>query len=122
MIGRLQVNGVEIELTEGVPFPLNFSIADIKEPNKRKRNYSKSLAISGTKNNLDFFSSTYLLSLSTVNGTTNIGFDFDPTLRVPAKYWSDNGELLFNGLFQLLYQVEIMYFNVNCFLISSTYS
>ena len=101
MIGRLQVNGVEIELTEGVPFPLNFSIADIKEPNKRKRNYSKSLAISGTKNNLDFFSSTYLLSLSTVNGTTNIGFDFDPTLRVPAKYWSDNGELLFNGLFQL---------------------
>lgn len=101
MIGRLQVNGVEIELTEGVPFPLNFSIADIKEPNKRKRNYSKSLAISGTKKNLDFFSSTYLLSLSTVNGTTNIGFDFDPTLRVPAKYWSDNGELLFNGLFQL---------------------
>lgn len=101
MIGRLQVNGVEIELSEGVPFPLNYSIADIKEPNKRKRNYSKSLSIQGTKKNLDFFSSTYLLSLSTVGGTTNVGFDFDPTLRVPAKYWSDNGELLFNGLFQL---------------------
>lgn len=101
MIGRLQVNDVEIELTEGVPFPLNFSIADIKEPNKRKRNYSKSLNIHGTKKNLDFFSSTYLLSLSTVDGTSNIGFDFDPTLRIPAKYWSDNGKLLFNGLFQL---------------------
>jgi len=101
MIGSLQVNGVYLDLKEGTPIPLNYSIADIKEPQKRKRNFSKTLSLPGTSKNLDFFSSTYLLSLSTVNNTTNIGFDFDPTLRVKAKYYSSEGNLIFDGLFQL---------------------
>lgn len=101
MIGSLQVNGVYLDLKEGTPIPLNYSIADIKEPQKRKRNYSKTISLPGTSKNLDFFSSTYLLSLSTVNNTTNIGFDFDPTLRVKAKYYSSEGDLIFDGLFQL---------------------
>ena len=101
MIGSLQVNGVYLDLKQGTPIPLNYSIADIKEPQKRKRNYSKTISLPGTSKNLDFFSSTYLLSLSTVNNTTNIGFDFDPTLRVKAKYYSSEGDLIFDGLFQL---------------------
>lgn len=101
MIGSLQVNGVYLDLKQGTPIPLNYSIADIKEPQKRKRNFSKTISLPGTSKNLDFFSSTYLLSLSTVNNTTNIGFDFDPTLRVKAKYYSSEGDLIFDGLFQL---------------------
>lgn len=66
MIGLLVVDGTELDLSERVPFPLNYSIADAKEPQKRKRNYSKEIVLPGTQKNLSFFSSTYQLALSTV--------------------------------------------------------
>ncbi len=100
MIGKLVVGGTKIDLTEGIPFPLNYSIADVKEPQKRKRNFSKEIVLEGTQKNLDFFSSTYQLGLSTVGNTTSIGFNYDPTIRIPAKYYN-GGLLIFNGLFRL---------------------
>lgn len=100
MTGRLIANGVELDLKELVSFPFNYSIADVKEPSKRKRNYSRSVALPGTAANMDFFSSTYQLSLSTVGGTSIAGFNFDPTIRIPARYYN-NGALEFNGLLQL---------------------
>ena len=97
---RLVVNNTELDLNDKVPFPLNFSIADSKEPNKRKRNYSKEVVIPGTASNMAFFSSAYQLALSTVDNTTLIGFNFDPTVRVKAKYYKE-GLLVFNGLLRL---------------------
>jgi hypothetical protein len=97
---RLLVNNTELDLNDRVPFPLNFSIADSKEPNKRKRNYSKEVVIPGTASNMAFFSSAYQLALSTVDNTTLIGFNFDPTVRVKAKYYKE-GLLVFNGLLRL---------------------
>jgi len=92
MIGLLVVDGTELDLSERVPFPLNYSIADAKEPQKRKRNYSKEIVLPGTQKNLSFFSSTYQLALSTLNGTSTVGFNYDPTIRVSAKYY--NGGVL----------------------------
>jgi hypothetical protein len=100
MTGRLVINNQQLDLQEGVPFPLNFAISDIKEPNKRKRNFSKTVVLPGTRLNLNFFSSTYDLSLSTVGGTSLAGFDFDPTVRVEAKYYKGS-TLVFDGLLQL---------------------
>ena len=100
MTDRLVVNGTDLDLNNTVPFPLNYSIADSKEPNKRKRNYSKEVVIPGTASNMNFFSSAYQLALSTVNNTTTIGFNFDPTVRVTAKYYKE-GLLVFNGLLRL---------------------
>lgn len=100
MIGELIVNGTSLDLTEGIAFPLNYCIADAKEPQKRKRNYSKEILLEGTQSNLNFFSSTYQLALSTVNNTTTVGFNFDPTIRVSAKYYN-GGLLIFNGLLRL---------------------
>lgn len=101
MTGRLVANGVQLDLRDGVSFPFNYSIADFKEPQKRKRNYSRSVILPGTVINMDFFSSTYQLSLSTIGGSSIVGFNFDPTVRVPAKYYNQYGELIFNGLLQL---------------------
>lgn len=106
MIGELTANGIVLDLKEGVSFPFNYSIADMKEPQKRKRNYSRTVVLPGTQNNMDFFFSAYSLSLSTVNGTSSVGFNFDPTIRIPATYKSSVGVITFIGLLQLN-QVEI---------------
>lgn len=106
MIGELTANGIVLDLKEGVSFPFNYSIADMKEPQKRKRNYSRTVVLPGTQNNMDFFFSAYSLSLSTVNGTSSVGFNFDPTIRIPATYKSSAGVITFIGLLQLN-QVEI---------------
>lgn len=101
MIGKLKANNTFLDLTEGVPMPFNYSIADAKNPEKRKRNFSKELILPGTKLNLNFFSSAYLLALSTLDNTTTIGFNFDPTIRIPAKFYSESGDVVFNGLLRL---------------------
>lgn len=99
MSNRLVVNGVELDIDSNIAFPLSFSIADIKDPQKRKRNLSKSIKIVGKQTNLNFFSSTYSLTLSDVDGS-DVGFTFDPTQRVTAKYYKDS-ILVFDGLLQL---------------------
>lgn len=106
MIGKLIANGVTLDLSDGVSLPLNFSVADFKEPQKRKRNFSRSGKLPGTVINMNFLSSTYQLSLSTVQGSSIAGFNFDPTVRVAAKYYNRFDELIFNGLFQLNRVIE----------------
>lgn len=99
MNSRLIVNDIELDLNDQVAFPLNFSIADSKEPNKRKRNFSKRVMLPGTQTNMEFFSSTYCMTL-TSSTADDIGFSFDPTKRLRAKYYK-NGIIQFDGLIQL---------------------
>lgn len=101
MIGKLKANNTFLDLSDGIPLPFNYSIADAKKPESRKRNFSKELLLPGTENNLNFFSSSYLLALTTLDNTTTVGFNFDPTIRIPAKYYSESGELVFDGLLRL---------------------
>ena len=100
MKGELFINNIRIDLSENIPVPMSFSIADIKEPEKRKRNYTKQIKLPGTKRNKSFFSSTYQLSLSSLESNT-IGFEFDPTQKYPAVYVED-GDIIFIGLVQLM--------------------
>jgi len=80
---RLFINGIELDLDKNVHFPLTYSLADIQEPNKRRRNSSKTIDLPGTRNNNLFFDSAYDLHL--VDLETNVGFNFDPTVRYPAR-------------------------------------
>lgn len=101
MTGKLIANGFTIDTMRGMPMPFNYSVADMKRPHKRKRNYSHELELPGTAANMLFFSSTYRLDLSTVSGTSLAGFTYDPTTRVSAKY-EKRGQVVFDGLMQLL--------------------
>ncbi len=92
---ELWINNIRIDTDESVPFPITYSQADAKEPEKRKRTTSKTIELPGTQNNNRFFSSTYDLHLTNANNTL-IGFDYDPTLRYPARV-VENGEVTFNG-------------------------
>jgi len=98
------INNKRIDLKDDVPFPLTYSIADIKEPSKRKRDMSKTTTLPGTQNNRQFFASAYNITITDLN-QDGIGFEFDPTLRYPS-YALRNGKLIFSG-FTTLQQVKI---------------
>lgn len=114
MIGELVANGISLDLTTGVPFPFTYRIADAKDPNTRKRSFSRTIQLPWTQNNMDFFYSAYSLPLSTVEGTSLAGFNFDPTQRIPATY-SNNGVVEFEGLLKLNECVIGKYFECTLF-------
>lgn len=101
---ELWINNVQIDIDKDVPFPITYSQADAKEPEKRKRTTSKTIDLPGTQNNCRFFSSTYDLHLTNANNNL-IGFDYDPTLRYPAKVIED-GEVVFIGASNLVKVVK----------------
>ena len=81
---QLFINGVELDLSANINVPLTFSIADAKNPEKRKRSSSKTIKLPGTQRNNVFFQSAWDLAITDLNGT-GLGFDFDPTIKYPAK-------------------------------------
>lgn len=95
----IYMEGVQLDLDKDFPLPYNYSIADAKDPNKRKRNYSKRIKLPGTQTNLDQFYSAYSLTI-TDTGVDDIGFNFDSTRRVRATAYK-KGLLVFDGLIEL---------------------
>lgn len=51
----IQSNWTEVDLSDNVPFPITFNIADVREINNRNGAYSKTISIPGTKTNNDVF-------------------------------------------------------------------
>lgn len=94
---RLVVNGYELDLSESIAVPLNLSITDIKEPEKRKRSFSKTLTLEGTSNNMAFFIAAYSLDIN-INESTNI--QFTPNLRYDCEFFK-NDLRVFKGKFKL---------------------
>lgn len=99
MSNRLYIGNNKIDLDESIAIPLSYSIADFKKPESRKRNVSRTILLPSTENNKRVFSSAYELSLTDTGD--NLGFDFNPNIRVKARY-NKNGKDIFNGLCRLL--------------------
>jgi hypothetical protein len=97
---ELFINGIRADIDGAIPFPINYSIADIKNPEKRKRSASKAVKLPGTQNNLNIFSATNSLSVAIEDETTSSTVSFDPTARVEGQYFRD-GLLIFDGLVKL---------------------
>lgn len=117
MNSRLVVNGYEIDLSESIAVPLNLSITDVKEPEKRKRSFSKTLTLEGTSNNMAFFIAAYSLDVN-INESTNI--QFKPNLRYDCEFFK-NDLRIFKGKFKLN-EVKILNgnYSFDCNLISET--
>jgi len=112
---RLVVNGYELDLSQDIAVPLNLSITDIKEPEKRKRSFSKTLTLEGTSNNLAFFIAAYSLDVN-INESTNI--QFTPNKRYDCEFFK-NDLRIFKGKFKLN-EVKILQgnYSFDCNLIS----
>jgi len=112
-VGRLEINGTSLEIGERAVAPLNFAIADAKNPQSRKRNGSEVIALPGTAENKEFFFSAWMLGSSDERGD-GIGFNFDPTLRYPARFFQYD-TLIFEGsavLDSVEIDMEVYTFNV----------
>ena len=90
---ELYINEEFIEIDSSIISPLTYSIADVKNPNKRSRNRSKTISIKGTQNNLNAMFSAYNISLE----DSGIGFNFDPNGELTARIVRD-GYIIFNGV------------------------
>ena len=54
-----QAQGIEIDLYDDVSIPITYNIIDVREPEKRKTSWSKTITVPGTKNNNKVFSHIY---------------------------------------------------------------
>lgn len=80
-----------LDLKNDGAFPLTFSIADIRNPDKRNSTFSKTITLPGTKKNNIFFGSIFEVG---INDT------FDVTKKVQAVVYQQGLEQL-NGVLQL---------------------
>jgi hypothetical protein len=67
---RIQIETGYLDVKEGTNFPLNFQVGDIRDLTQRKGTFSKSITLSGTKNNNTLLNNYYDVNISA--GTFNI--------------------------------------------------
>lgn len=116
MSNFLYIDRKLVELDSDIAIPISYSVGDFKNPENRKRSVSKTITIPGSINNKRIFASAYNLSLT--NTGDLLGFDFNPNVKVSARYIK-NGVEIFNGLVRLLnvkvnkgaYSFEIVLFS-----------
>lgn len=87
---RLACGGQVVDLPTDFGILINKSIADIREPESRSSDWSKTFTLPGTKRNNKLFSHLFDLNLSIRNTTaTNFTPDFNPNLKATASLYVD---------------------------------
>ena len=92
--------GKEIDLFESVSIPITFSILDIREPDKRKTSWSKTISIPGTANNNRIFNHIYQISAdawTTIAGVS-VYQAFNPNLRTEIVLLSEGVQVMKGNL------------------------
>ena len=90
-LGTAFITSGTIDLYDNIPISINYNIADIKEPDKRHADYSKTIKLPGTNNNNNLLSHIY-----------EIGIDrlYNPNKKVEARIFS-NGIQILKGFMKL---------------------
>lgn len=76
MTDELICNGISLDLSQAIPVPISFAIADIKNLSNRKQSFSKEVTLPDTMNNNNFFRGAFGYS------ATDNGINFDATIKV----------------------------------------
>lgn len=93
-------NTQRIDLFDDIDIPITYNIADIREPDKRKTSWSKTISIPGTKNNNIIFSHIYQISGDgwMKLGNTSIYTNFNPNIRRQIIVLSEGVQVLKGNL------------------------
>jgi hypothetical protein len=103
MRDRLEINNISVDVFEETSYSITSSIIDIREPDKRKTDFSKTITIPGTKNNNLIFSNAFQLDkeIISTNNLLNYTPEFNPSLKATATLYIDELPILI-GSVQLL--------------------
>ena len=109
---QLIVNGVDVPLEGSLSPNLTYSIQDIKELDKRKSTYSKTVTLPGSKVLNDLFNFIFEIN---IDGT------FNPNLKADAVYLVDSQTIL-NGFIQLkdIHYLDNSHIIYKCVLLGTT--
>lgn len=96
------VEGRRLDVMEGLDFSFNYSIADVRDPNKRSTEYSKTIKCPATKSNDELFGNIWEVNISNQfnPNSTNIEANFNPNKKADARVIADGVEVM-AGVVQL---------------------
>lgn len=94
-MNQLLSEGFNIDLSEDIAIPMNFAIANVRDPSKRQRNFSKTVQLPDTTNNRNFFSGAFSLHV------TDDSINFDATAKAEAQLLKNGVPILTKGLIKL---------------------
>jgi hypothetical protein len=86
---RTKSETIKLDLRDDLDFTLNFTVFDVREPEKRKTNYSKTITLPGTKKNRKIFGHIYEIS-----GDTKI----NPNIKMDVLILQDGLEIMRGNL------------------------
>jgi hypothetical protein len=97
------VEGYELDLLEDISTDFTYSIQDIREPDKRTTDFSKTIEIPGTPKNNSLFAHIFDLNVENEYNpaATNIGYNFNPNKVAKALVLVD-GIQVFKGVIRIL--------------------
>lgn len=95
------IEGREVDLDSDVIIPINYAIADVRNPEAKNSNFTKTISLPGTTNNNEIFSFLFNTSV-TVNssGTYQYDLGFDPNLKSECVIAYEGAEI-FKGYLEL---------------------
>lgn len=101
------IEGREVDLDSDVIIPINYAIADVRNPEAKNSNFTKTISLPGTTNNNEIFSFLYDTSvLVNSSGTYQYDLGFDPNLKSECVITYEGAEI-FRGYLELNKIVKI---------------
>jgi len=94
MTDELISNGYSLDISDTIPIPVSYAIADVKEPSKRKKSYSKEITLPATMNNNAFFAGSFRLT----SNDSIVNFDATAKADIVLK---KRGVVVLKGLIKL---------------------
>ena len=99
-MAEVYVEGKRLDVFEGFKFSFNYSIADIRHPEKRTTSYSKTIQCPGTQNNDNIFGQIYDFNIANAydSAAANIEVNFNPNKKAEASVQADGVEVMRGSL------------------------
>lgn len=89
MRNQLYIGGLEVDTIENLDINITKEIYSISDPSKRKSDFSKTVAIPGSKGNDNIFASLFDVNMS-IRSATQLNPDFNPTKKASCVYFQDS--------------------------------
>lgn len=98
---RLFIEGRQVDLMQDEPLLITREIADVREPEKRSSDWSKTFRIPGTSDNNKLFGHIFDINQEQLNSGSQFGPDFNPNKKAAAWVTVNEAEIV-RGFIRML--------------------